>query len=170
MATAEDLGMVEEGFEPKGDETVQSGEWLDPENAEAARAEQDATGNVNPYVPQEAQDMELIPRVIGPPGYGSPDPLTNAGRLVPIEDHPLANLPDDVESDAAISDDYGEMTDLERDSLGLGDADMAGDEFNATESAVELAAAKGVDLAQVTGTGTDGRITKGDVQNYIDAQ
>lgn len=33
---------------------------------------------------------ELSPVVMGPPGYASPDPRTNAGALVPLEDHPLA--------------------------------------------------------------------------------
>jgi hypothetical protein len=36
--------------------------------------------------------------IVGPPGYASPDPKTESGRLVPIEDHPLS---DDL------SDDYG---------------------------------------------------------------
>lgn len=42
--------------------------------------------------------QELTPtHVMGPPGYASPDPATNAGRLVEVEDHPLSG---------DISDDY----------------------------------------------------------------
>lgn len=42
--------------------------------------------------------------------------------------------------------------------------------INATETAVNLAEERGVDLAMVTGTGVDGRITKGDVENYLQQQ
>lgn len=38
---------------------------------------------------------------------------------------------------------------------------------DATPAAVELAKEKGIDLASVTGTGADGRITKSDVENAI---
>lgn len=41
--------------------------------------------------------QELHPEVIGPPGYASPDPETDRGRLVPVEEHPLT-----------LADDYGE--------------------------------------------------------------
>lgn len=41
---------------------------------------------------------ETLPSVImGPPAYASPDPKTNSGMLVPLEDHPLS---------ADISEDY----------------------------------------------------------------
>ncbi len=40
-------------------------------------------------------------------------------------------------------------------------------ELNATESAVKLAAEHGIDLATVTGTGADGKITQPDVQKLI---
>jgi pyruvate/2-oxoglutarate dehydrogenase complex dihydrolipoamide acyltransferase (E2) component len=38
----------------------------------------------------------------------------------------------------------------------------------ATEAAVELAAEHGVDLADVAGTGSDGSVTKSDVQEHLD--
>ena len=42
---------------------------------------------------------ELTPtHVIGPPGYASPDPATEGGRLVELEDHPLSG---------DIAEDYG---------------------------------------------------------------
>ena len=39
--------------------------------------------------------------------------------------------------------------------------------IDATESALALAGEEGVDLAQVSGSGANGRITKGDVQKYV---
>jgi|SRR3972149_8042953 len=53
---------------------------------------------LNPNVTEELQDMELNPIVLGPPAYGSPDPRTSAGRLVPVSSHP---------NKALISDNYG---------------------------------------------------------------
>jgi pyruvate/2-oxoglutarate dehydrogenase complex dihydrolipoamide acyltransferase (E2) component len=41
-------------------------------------------------------------------------------------------------------------------------------EVNATEGALELAASYGVDLSAVVGTGSGGRITKADVEAYIE--
>jgi Rho termination factor, N-terminal domain len=92
---------------------------------------------LNPYMSEEDQNVEMKPAVVGPPAYGSPDPASQAGRLVPIADHPLSpeNAPEGAE---AISEDYGAdltgvttnpttatapnppLTDLERDSAGLG--------------------------------------------------
>lgn len=43
------------------------------------------------------------------------------------------------------------------------------DEINATEAAAEYAKENGVNLAEVKGTGADGRITKSDVQDYVNA-
>jgi len=46
---------------------------------------------MHPSFRLEDQEMaeELKPVVIGPPAYASPDPATNAGTLVPIEQHPF---------------------------------------------------------------------------------
>lgn len=89
----------------------------------------------NPYMSEEDQQVEMKPVVVGPPGYGSPEPVSQAGRLVPIADHPLA--PENAPEGAAISEDYGAdvegvtttpltttapvapMTDLELASAGL---------------------------------------------------
>lgn len=65
----------------------------------------------NPYMSPEDQDMEMTPQVVGPPAYGSPDPATSAGRLLPLQDHPLtADRLGDVggAERAAIAEDYGE--------------------------------------------------------------
>lgn len=40
-------------------------------------------------------------------------------------------------------------------------------EINATETAIELASDVGINIEKVTGTGKDGRITKSDVQDFV---
>lgn len=45
---------------------------------------------------------------------------------------------------------------------------MSTPEVNATPAAVELAAANQVDLEDVEGTGTDGRVTVDDVRSYVE--
>jgi hypothetical protein len=50
----------------------------------------------NPHLSEEDQGMEMKETVFGPPGYGSPDPMTNAQALVPVH-----------ESGHDLSDDYG---------------------------------------------------------------
>lgn len=44
------------------------------------------------------------------------------------------------------------------------------DEINATDAAVKLAEEQGLDLADVLGTGLEGRVTKGDVEAHLAAQ
>jgi pyruvate/2-oxoglutarate dehydrogenase complex dihydrolipoamide acyltransferase (E2) component len=118
----------------------------------------------NPYVSEEDQDMEMTPVVMGPPGYGSPDPNTSAGVLVPIVDHPLS---DDI------SEDYGadvlEAQTTEEGGEEEGDEEDGG-EGNATAGAIELANEKGVDLTGIEGTGSGGRVTKADVENFLASQ
>lgn len=150
------------------DETIAAGEHMDLEKMDAdlegeRRAGAAApTGYVppapstvsNPYVSEEMQGMEMIPKTFGPPQYGSPDPASAASRLMTLEDgHPLAGLESGT---AAISEDYG---------VQYGDVS----EINATDDAKELAEEHGVNLADVEGSGKDGRITKGDVQKVVDA-
>lgn len=57
-----------------------------------------------------------------------------------------------------------------REGEGDMDAPEGADDPNATDAAVELAAENGVDLEDVTGSGADGKITKQDVQDHLDAQ
>ena len=52
---------------------------------------------------------------------------------------------------------------------GNGNKIPAHDEVNATDAAVELAAEHGVILADIEGTGEDGRVLVGDVRRYIEA-
>jgi len=51
---------------------------------------------LNPYV--EDQNAVILPTVMGPPAYGSPDPETSSSYLAPLVDHPLR---------ASFSEDYG---------------------------------------------------------------
>lgn len=52
---------------------------------------------------------------------------------------------------------------------GAGAAAANDDEVNATAGAVELADELGIDLADVQGSGSGGRVSKADVQAYADA-
>lgn len=75
-------------------------------------------------------DMEKV--IVGPPGYGSPDPRTSAGKLVTLDQHPNADMidadygkdvtPEDVEAakpehlqgqEESNSDSLSEMTKAE---------------------------------------------------------
>lgn len=93
--------------------------------------------------------------IFGPPGYGSPDPDTAQGRLVTLDVHPLSE---------EISEDYAadelNAPEVEPQEEGSGD-------FNATAEAYQLAADNDVDLSEVTGTGSGGRILKSDVEAFI---
>jgi SAP domain len=70
--------------------------------APAGSSLKEPSRRLNPNVTEEDEERmssELTPtHVIGPPGYASPDPATEAGRLVEIEDHPLSG---------DIAEDYG---------------------------------------------------------------
>lgn len=108
--------------------------------------------------------MDLKPVIVGPPGYGSPDPDTQLGRLVPLDQHPLVD---------SISDDYA--ADLQNQTVTVPDnANFVGEsqdsdtEENATDGAVELAVENDVDLDEVQGTGRDGRVTKADVEKFLE--
>lgn len=50
---------------------------------------------------QELAENQTAASIIGPPSYASPDPATNAARLVPIDEHPLHLT-------GRLSEDYGE--------------------------------------------------------------
>ena len=98
--------------------------------------------------------MQMISKTFGPPQYGSPRPETSAGKLATLEDgHPLEGLPEG--HPAAISEDYA------------AEHGAFVEDIDATDGAKELASEQSVDLRQVAGTGQDGRITKGDVEDYI---
>lgn len=44
--------------------------------------------------------------------------------------------------------------------------DVSGDTLNATQAAIDRANELKIDITQIKGTGADGRITKGDVENF----
>lgn len=105
----------------------------------------DVTGFAYADPGEVGMKLNMETAVVGPPAYGSPDPATSAGRLVPLRDHPLSaeRLPEG--HPAAISEDFAKdllegevaaefgregthhgppsLTDLERDSLGQGGYD-----------------------------------------------
>lgn len=104
------------------------------------------------YAPEEEIGLQMDRvEIVGPPAYGSPDPATSAGRLVPLRDHPLTADKLGEGHPSAIDEDYGSelqnaqaafgqegthpgppsRTDLERDSEGRdgGYEDMKVDEL-----------------------------------------
>jgi pyruvate/2-oxoglutarate dehydrogenase complex dihydrolipoamide acyltransferase (E2) component len=173
------------------DETIAAGEHMDLELMDDTLENERRAGTAaptgvilpapsqtqNPYVSEEMQGMEMIPKTVGPPQYGSPDPASSASRLMTLEDgHPLAGL---EEGTAAISEDYG--ADVAREDQpgpdagtlppseqgGTAAADTSGNgESNATDGAKEYANEKGIDLSQVQGSGEGGRISKSDVERH----
>jgi hypothetical protein len=145
-----EAGLVEEDFTPQPqDEAISEKEFLDFDALEEAGALIETSPSMLKVagMSEEEQSMEMTPVVVGPPGYGSPDPITSAGRLVPLEQHPFNpdNLPED--HPAAIDANYGEgytgtlsadelgtqfpgapgRTDLERDTAGEREAREAED-------------------------------------------
>ena len=113
-----EAGLVEEDFEVKpNDEAIAAGEYLveNPTQMDSPPSQLKIAG-----MSEEEQNMEMTPTIVGPPAYGSPDPNTSAGRLLPIDQHPFnpANLPED--HPAAIAEDYGEgyQANLTPDELG----------------------------------------------------
>lgn len=130
--------------------------------------------------------MEMTPKTFGPPQYGSPNPATASSRLLTLEDgHPLDTIPED--NPAAISPDYAQdvigvadpqagthhggpgradISDLDRHAAGDFSKE-ANDEVDATDSARELANENSVNLADVEGTGKDGRVIQDDVEKFL---
>lgn len=102
-----EAGIVEEDAEVQpNDEVIAAGEHLSFEDEEGGEYAPSAVKI--PGMSEEEQEMEMTPTVVGPPAYGSPDPVTSAGRLLPLDEHPFnpANLPAD--HPAAIDESYGE--------------------------------------------------------------
>lgn len=107
-----EAGLVEEDFEQQpNDEAIANQEHLPEEVLEdpSSAVLLPTPSNVKvPGMSEEEQEMEMTPTIVGPPAYGSPDPVTSAGRLLPLDQHPFnpENLPDD--HPAAIDASYGE--------------------------------------------------------------
>jgi hypothetical protein len=154
-----EAGLVEEDFEPQvQDEALADGSWLDEEAEGFSESAPSATRISG--MSEEEQNMEMTPVVVGPPAYGSPEPITSAGRLLPLSQHPFnaEALPED--HPAAIDEDYGkgyegeippeqlgtsfpgapQRTDLERDLLGLGEDGEEGEKDYASQTKADLLA------------------------------
>jgi len=189
-----DAEIVEEGHEQQpSDEVIASGEHFDFDASDENRLTASRSGApgepvvmpapstmLNPNVSEEEQGMEMRPTVVGPPAYGSPDAITSAGRLLPLNTHPLSAdvLPED--HPAAISPDYAEGYDGTLKGVQTITSSPSapqttkektdGEEVDATAGAQELAEQEGVDLSEVEGSGEGGRITKADVEQYLSDQ
>jgi pyruvate/2-oxoglutarate dehydrogenase complex dihydrolipoamide acyltransferase (E2) component len=123
----------------------------------------------NPYRTLEEQGEEMAPVIVGPPAYGSPDPLSSTGRLIPLDVHPQAEeIAETTYGEGYTANLTAEETLAPSPGPGTG-TDEEGEE-KATEAAQTLADEHGVNLADVEGTGKDGNVTKADVQKFIDEQ
>lgn len=101
--------LVEDDFEKQpNDEVIADGEHLSEDSEDFGEVILSSPSAVaSPYMPAEDQMLELRTEVVGPPAYGSPEPTTSAGKLLPLNEHPLRadSLPEG--HPAAISEDYG---------------------------------------------------------------
>lgn len=143
-----EAGLVEEGFEAQPqDEAIAAGEHIDFDALEEADGlvETAQSSLKVSGMSQEEQSMDMTPAVVGPPGYGSPDPVTAAGRLLPLDQHPFNPnaLPDD--HPARIDENYGVgyQADLSGDEIGTqfpgapGRSDLETDLLGTGESEAE---------------------------------
>jgi len=136
---AEEGKLVEDDFELESNDPVvqeEGGVGLD-EDGNAIDPTISTEGFAYASEDEIGMQMDKM-EIVGPPAYGSPDPATSAGRLMPLRDHPLSADNLDEDAAAVISEDYGQdvkdavgtlgregshhgapsQTDLERDSLG----------------------------------------------------
>jgi hypothetical protein len=117
-----EAGLVEADAEIQPqDEAIAAGEAFSEEALEAdvlIQADQSAVKISG--MSEEEQFMDMTPVIVGPPAYGSPDPLSSAGRLLPLDQHPFNpdSLPDDHPS--RIDPEYGKgyQADLTSDEIG----------------------------------------------------
>ena len=143
-ASRAEAGLVEADAEIQPqDEAISEGEWTDFDALEEAGGlvESAQSGFRVSGMSEEEQSMNMTPTVVGPPGYGSPDPLSAAGRLLPLDQHPFnpENLPEDHPT--RIDPDYGKgyQNDLSPDEIGSqfpgapGRSDLATDQQGTAE-------------------------------------
>jgi len=103
----EERQLVEDDYErlpnePDTDEDEETLELIsDPEDPTLRQ-----TGFGYAHPEEVGMEMDRV-EIVGPPSYGSPDPSTSAGRLVPLRDHPLTADKLGEGHPAAISEDYG---------------------------------------------------------------
>src|SRR5215467_7521971 len=117
-----DAGLVEADAEIQPqDEAIAAGEAFPEEALEEGVFTESAPSALRVSgMSEEEQSMDMTPVIVGPPAYGSPDPITAGGRLLPLDQHPFnpENLPED--HPARIDPDYGKgyQADLSPDEIG----------------------------------------------------
>jgi hypothetical protein len=165
-----EAGIVEADAEIQpNDEAIAAGEAFSEEALEADALIESLQSTVKVSgMSEEEQNMDMTPVVLGPPAYGSPDPISSGGRLLPLGEHPFRPdlLPEDHPS--RIDPEYGKgyegvlspdeiggsfpgapgRTDLERDQQGADQSAEAVD-YNEQTKADLLAEAqsRGLDVS-----------------------
>lgn len=100
--------------------------------------------------------------------YRTPDQNAVYTRQEPFADGECPRYMVLVSDEPSVYEDEAFIDD-DADPVGLAVTDE-GQDFTASDAAIDLAAEHGVNLSMVTGTGANGNITKPDVQAYIDAR
>lgn len=140
-------------------------------DAQLAEAYENAAGERDAALKRLA-DLEGATPVDVPDGVtpgetpGWPIDAVTGGALA-LTDEQRSGLEADGISGDAIVTRQGDIVQIETEEA---ETVPGQDDVDATESAVELAAANDVDLGTVTGTGDESRIVKADVQKIIDAR
>src|SRR5215471_6802509 len=87
-ASRVEAGLVEADAEIQpNDEAIADGEAFSEESLAGDFTESAPSAVRVSGMSEEEQSMEMTPAIVGPPGYGSPNPLTAAGRLLPLDQH-----------------------------------------------------------------------------------
>lgn len=160
-----EAGLVEEDFEAQpNDEALADGSWIDPD-AEGFSQTNPSETRIS-GMSEEEQSMDMTPVVVGPPAYGSPNPETAAGRLLPLDQHPFnpEALPED--HPVRIDPEYGkgyqadltaaeigsqfpgapQRTDLERDLAGTEEEEATDYNAQTKDELLTEASARGLDV------------------------
>jgi hypothetical protein len=104
-------------------------------------------------------DLEKV--IVGPPGYGSPDPKTVAGKLVPLDEHPL--------KDEIAATDYGSDVTVEEVVQSFPEGVIAATEVKSKEDLEDMKKAELVVMAEGKGIDTSG-MTKAELVDALEEQ
>jgi hypothetical protein len=100
------------------------------------------------------RDVDLESVIVGPPGYGSPDPRTQAGRLVSLDEHPDAeNIAADYGSDVTQEQiDLAEPENIQAEKAAAAEAEAENGNYDSMTKAelVALADQRGIDTTGMT--------------------
>jgi len=99
---------------------------------------------------------------------GRPGPRANAGEVIRVSEQELASFSDKLERVNAPDDEEGLKEPGEASEAEDAEQDLAGP--SATEGAVALANLLEIDLGDVTGSSSEGKIVKRDVERFAKAQ